>query len=312
LTGWSRLWYEREEAICDDRQPAGRTVSGMARTKGAKDKSPRKRKGASVARGAPTPAKLKEPPEGYGWLSDGHAAYEMAKELLLGFYKGDLTIGDARPMLRTGGKPVSWGCRLATVPRHLRDVQVDGPTKQALLIDKDWWESAGHVEQKGMLHACLARAAREKPVEVMESALRAHGAYTKPVGDIVEIGARQLTLALEEAEAEMLPPVVLDTDSGRDAEDAAERAREIDESQRTIEPSPLLAPVPETHVEDGYRESDFDEEGTLKTLAERVGVHEAEGSTVEAEEIPELESAVLAAIGIAPDDEELEQFAAEV
>lgn len=233
------------------------------RPKGAKDKKPRKRAGGSVQYDA----------EVFGWLDKGHAAFVLVKELLGNFFKGKLALHDVRPMLRTPGKPVEWGVRLASVPGHLRQVQVEGPTNRVLLIDKAWWESAGDQERKGRVHACLARAAKEKPVQVSESALRAHGAYLGEIRDIVEAGARQLELEFGEAKAAFGveegmtaagDPVPETSNTGRTEADAAERAEEIAELEAGTQPQPVA------HEPDGdYSPEDFDEDGALLPLSER-------------------------------------------
>ena len=286
----------------------------MGRPKGSKNK-PKVSEGAGQVpapkraatgrkRGRP---RVEHPKETWSWLAKGHEAFELVDELLGTHFAGRLTVADARPLLRDGGKPVTWGCKLVSVPSYLKPLQVEGHTDRVLLIDKTWWTGASLQERKGRVHAALARAMKEKPVEISESALRAHGLYAVELRDVAEVGARQLTLELDEAKRSFElggetsagdpapePEQPHEVCPGRGPDDAAERAREIEELEHP-------APTVEPHVPDagsGYRPEDFDEDGTLKTLAERVEARERTRpmEPVVDEELPELEDAIAAAV----------------
>jgi hypothetical protein len=146
------------------------------------------------------PVKAQEPQATYGWLGKGHKAYKMVVGLLKTYYGERLGLGDVRPALRSGGKAVSWGAKLLSVPGPLRALQSEGPTNGVLLIDEAWWNGAGLREQEGVLHGVLAQAAKEERVVVYASAVAAHGAYTVQLEDVVQHGYKQLKLRLEEAE----------------------------------------------------------------------------------------------------------------
>jgi hypothetical protein len=245
----------------------------MARTKGAKDRQPRKRRADKPTYDA----------EVFSWLAKGHEAFELVKWLIASYFKKELTLGDVRPMFREPGRPVEWGCRLGSVPGHLRQVQVEGQTNRVVLIDRDWWVKAGEQERKGRLHALLARAAKEKPIEVSESALRAHGAYTGALRDIAEVGAKQLELELHEAEEAM----------------GVAEPRAVEERY-----------VPAPGETGGFAPEDFDEDGALKPLAEREERRKAAVAVDGAVEAPDVR--LLEDEEGTPVEEGVEEFAAAV
>jgi hypothetical protein len=231
----------------------------MGRPKGSKNKKPR----------AARKDKPVYPVEGWRWLGKADEAYQMVVELVKTYYAKELSIGDVRPMLRTPGKPVEWGCRLGSVPGHLRQVQVEGQTNRVVLVDRDWWEKADVRERQGRLHALLARAAKEKPVMVSESALRAHGAYTGEIRDVVEAGAKQLELELGEAKAAF--PIA----SGADEVpvDVGAMGPPGECTGSTPESGAVLVREPSREelvdAEVSGQPGDYDADGALKPLAER-------------------------------------------
>jgi len=295
----------------------------MGRPKGSKNKP----KGELVAESAgavPAPKRAAtgkkvgrpreaHPKETWGWVAVGHEVYALVKELLTSHFARELTVADARPLMRDGGKPVTWGCKLGSVPSYLKSLQVEGHTDRVLLIDKAWWEKAGAQERKGRVHAVLARAAKERPVELSALALRAHGLYVGELRDLAEVGARQLTLELDEARAAFGVGIETaaggsepqaEVNSGRGPGDAVERAKEIEESQRPSAPEPEPhVPEPTAVVVPEGEAEDLDEEGALKPLAQRMEerMEERERSRSAEpdadEEPPGLEDAIAEAVG---------------